>query len=441
MTTALPFHPLLEPIQVLHRRIRDDVVRACEEAAVGTLSGVATEAEGDTIYAIDRVAEHELVAEIGRTIATQEEPVLLVAEGLPGGEVVVPEGADRKTARWVIIVDPIDGTRGVMYQKRPAWILTGVARGPGPCTLADIELAVQTEIPLVKQHLSDELWAVRGQGASAVRVNRLTGEIVPLILHPSTATTLAHGFAMISRFFPGSRAELAAIDDEVVAAVMGLPQPGKAQLFEDQYISSGGQLYELMAGHDRFVADLRPLFERRRAGRRRALLPPVRSLHGTDRARAGRSGDRRAGLAAPRATRRDIRRRLDRICERRSQGTRRATSSTRADPARTDRLTRPLRSPSAVPHGVPDLERFAADVAARLSAGAWPGSAVTHERRFGLRRPRARTAGRDGRHRRLLGRSRSSVADSRGHARRPPAVARTASLDHIGWTRRRRASL
>jgi hypothetical protein len=266
MTTALPFHPLLEPIQVLHRRIRDDVVRACEEAAVATLSGVANEAEGDTIYAIDRVAEHELVAEIGRTIASQEEPVLLVAEGLPGGAVVVPEGADRRTARWVIIVDPIDGTRGVMYQKRPGWILTGIARGPGPCTLADIELAVQTEIPLVKQYLSDELWAVRGRGASAVRVNRLTGEIVPLSLHPSTATTPAHGFAMISRFFPGSRAELAAIDDEVMAALMGPPKPGKAQAFEDQYISSGGQLYELVAGHDRFVADLRPLFERRRAG-------------------------------------------------------------------------------------------------------------------------------------------------------------------------------
>jgi galactokinase len=31
-----------------------------------------------------------------------------------------------------------------------------------------------------------------------------------------------------------------------------------------------------------------------------------------------------------------------------------------------------------LPHGLPDLERFAADVAARLSAGAWPGSAVTH---------------------------------------------------------------
>jgi hypothetical protein len=52
----------------------------------------------------------------------------------------------------------------------------------------------------------------------------------------------------------------------VVEAVLGPPQPGKAQAFEDQYISTGGQLYELMAGHDRFIADLRPLFERGRPG-------------------------------------------------------------------------------------------------------------------------------------------------------------------------------
>jgi fructose-1,6-bisphosphatase/inositol monophosphatase family enzyme len=260
-----PVHPLLGPIQDLHRRIRRDVVQTCEQAAVATLSGVARDDEGDTIYAIDRVAEHVLVEEIDRAIATRHAPVLLVAEGLPGGEVIVPEGADRNAVRWVIIVDPIDGTRGLMYQKRPGWILTGVAAGPAPRTLADVELAVQTEIPLVKQHLCDELWAVGGQGASAIRFNRLTGESRPLDLHPSTATTIAHGFAMISRFFPGHRAELAAIDDEVVEAMIGPPQPGKAQLFEDQYISTGGQLYELMAGHDRFVADLRPLFERQRA--------------------------------------------------------------------------------------------------------------------------------------------------------------------------------
>ena len=261
-----PSHPLLEPVQTLHRRIRSNVLDACERSSVATLSRVAHEEEGDTIFAIDRVAEDVLIEEIGRTIATGDAPVVLVAEGLAGGEVGVPVGADSRAARWVIIVDPIDGTRGLMYQKRPAWILTGVAAGPGPRTLADIELAVQTEIPLVKQHLCDEWWAVRGRGATARRVNRFTGESWALELQPSTATTMAQGFATVSRFFPGHRAELGALDDEVVEAAIGAPQPGKAQSFEDQYISSGGPLYELFAGHDRFVADLRPLVEQRRAG-------------------------------------------------------------------------------------------------------------------------------------------------------------------------------
>ena len=42
-------------------------------------------------------------------------------------------------------------------------------------TLDDIVLALQTEIPLVKQHLSDQLWAIKGEGISAERFNRLTG--------------------------------------------------------------------------------------------------------------------------------------------------------------------------------------------------------------------------------------------------------------------------
>jgi hypothetical protein len=80
-------------------------------------------------------------------------------------------------------------------------------------------------------------------------------------LHPSRSPTIAHGFAAISRFFPGARDELAAIDEEIVLGALGPVKPGKAHCFEDQYICSGGQLYELMAGHDRFIADLRPTME------------------------------------------------------------------------------------------------------------------------------------------------------------------------------------
>jgi hypothetical protein len=147
-----------------------------------------------------------------------------------------------------------------------------VAPNRGPATgLPDIELAVQTEIPLVKQHLSDALWAYRGQGAQAERYNRLTGETRPLPLRPSTARTIAHGFATVARFFPGAREELAAIDEEMVIAALGPVQPGQAHCFEDQYICSGGQLYELMAGHDRFVADLRPLLDKTLARQGRAV--------------------------------------------------------------------------------------------------------------------------------------------------------------------------
>jgi hypothetical protein len=145
-----------------------------------------------------------------------------------------------------------------MYQKRSAWILTGVAQNRGPETdLQDIELAVQTEIPLVKQHLSDTAWAMKGEGVQAERFNRLTGESTPLNLQPSRASSIAQGFAMLARFFPGARDELAALDEEIVRGALGASPPGKALCFEDQYISTGGQLWELMAGHDRFVADLR----------------------------------------------------------------------------------------------------------------------------------------------------------------------------------------
>ena len=256
---------LLEPIKRLHRLIRDSVVEECEKSSVAALSRVVADDEGDTIFAVDRVSEELLVEFIERDIASKV-PVVLVAEGIEGGKVILPRGAEENDSVYRILVDPIDGTRGLMYQKRSAWVLTGVAPNRGDRTsLADIELAVQTEIPLVKQHLSDMLWAVRGEGFTAERYNRVTGEASPVQLSPSKAETIEQGYATISRFFPGYRGELAEIDDEVVSRALGAPKEGKAQCFEDQYISTGGQLYELIAGHDRFIADLRPLMRGRSA--------------------------------------------------------------------------------------------------------------------------------------------------------------------------------
>jgi fructose-1,6-bisphosphatase/inositol monophosphatase family enzyme len=253
--------PLLQPILRVQAGIRDAVVRACESAERDSLYQIDRDGEGDTIYAVDRVSEERLV-ELFETEVASLAPILLLAEGLPPEGVPLPRGIPEADAIWRVLVDPIDGTRGLMYQKRSAWVLTGVAPNRGKdTTLADVVLAAQTEIPLVKQHLCDRVWAIRGEGATAERFNRLEGTTRPLPMRPSDASTIAHGFAMVSRFFPGAREELSAIDEEIVRGALGPVREGKAHCFEDQYICTGGQLYELMAGHDRFNADLRPLIE------------------------------------------------------------------------------------------------------------------------------------------------------------------------------------
>lgn len=258
---------LLEPILTIHGRIRDAVVDACARTAAEQLATVVDDApaDGDTIYAIDRVGEQIFVE--GLEELARREPICLVGEGLPNHSLVLPRGAHEGDCRWRVLVDPIDGTRGLMYQKRAAWVLTGVAPNSGLDTrLRDIVLAVQTEIPILKQHLADQLWALRGRGVEARRFNRLSGRWERLPLRPSRATGIEHGFATVVRFFPGARDVLAAVDDDIAHALVA-PQSGKAGSFEDQYMSTGGQLYELIAGHDRFVADLRPLMQTVRADR------------------------------------------------------------------------------------------------------------------------------------------------------------------------------
>jgi fructose-1,6-bisphosphatase/inositol monophosphatase family enzyme len=250
---------LLHLIRTIHEQIRATVVAACESSSREKLAAVCEDGEGDTIYGVDRISETILVDLFEKEIANRD-PILLIAEGLPGGRICLPRGTKDSKAVWRIIADPIDGTRCLMYQKRSGWILTGAARNRGDGTsLSDIELAIQTELPLVKQHLCDTLWASRGSGVRGERFNRITGERSRMIPQPSTAANLLHGFSSVTRFFSGGRDIMATIDDEIALAALGKGREGKGYSFEDQYLSTGGQLYELMMGHDRFLADLRPL--------------------------------------------------------------------------------------------------------------------------------------------------------------------------------------
>ena len=104
---------------------------------------------------------------------------------------------------------------------------------------------------------------------------------------------------MIARFFPGAREELAAIDEEIVRGGAGPRPPARRTASRTSTSAPAGQLYELMAGHDRFVADLRPLMEPGLAARGLRLgicCHPYDLCHGADRA-----GGRASSSPTPRA--------------------------------------------------------------------------------------------------------------------------------------------
>lgn len=221
---------------------------------------VAAVTEADTIYGIDKISEATVLAWL-EVSWPRTDPVELVMEGLEErGAVTFPRGTPPAATRWKLILDPIDGTRGLMYDKRSAWSLAALAPQRGAKnTLADLVVAAMTELPTSKAACADQLSAVRGGGVHAVRVDLRFGRRTKFAPRPSRARDVAHGFASFAKFFPEGKAWLADREEQLWRALGVSGASGGQPVFDDQYISTGGQLYELIVGHDRFVADVRPV--------------------------------------------------------------------------------------------------------------------------------------------------------------------------------------
>jgi fructose-1,6-bisphosphatase/inositol monophosphatase family enzyme len=251
---------VLAHLRELQRRIRNAIVQSRSNV---DLHAVSHQTSADTIYKLDLLIEpviESFCEEWGR-----ETPLVVVAEGIePETGRVFPAGINEADAKIRVILDPIDGTRGLMYDKRAAWSLAGAAPNKGPQTrLSDIEVAVMTELPTSKMAYSDVLYAIKGQGAKGLREPLFQNSqfsIQNLPLSRSRATTLAHGFASVSNFFPGTKVLASRLMEHLALQLLGPANVNTASLFDDQYISTGGQFYELIVGHDRFNADLRPRF-------------------------------------------------------------------------------------------------------------------------------------------------------------------------------------
>jgi len=246
----------------LHVAIRDLLISARRRES-HKFAKVAATTSADTIYHIDKLSE-KVIFEWFETYWPKTWPVELVMEGIEDGDhVTFPRDIPSAKTLFKCIIDPIDGTRNLMYDKRSAWVLTGLAPQRGHRTsLADIVVAVMTELPTSKQWRADQISAVRGCGARGIvarGVDLRTGTARPLVTRPSSAKNFEHGFASLARFFPEGKALTAQIEEALWGELHRDCEARSPLIFDDQYISTGGQIYELLVGHDRMVGDIRPL--------------------------------------------------------------------------------------------------------------------------------------------------------------------------------------
>ncbi len=215
---------------------------------------------GDTIYALDRHVEPVLEAVID-SWPRHMKPLLLVCEGL-GRDGTRRFGPSSGALRYRLIVDPVDGTRALMYEKRSAWFLAAVAEDNGDDTrLSQALAAALVELPPTKHGWADDFAVHAGGAVEAHRRSVVADDQLRLRVQPSQAATLKDGFCQVSSFFPGTKVLAAELMERIADRLGGKRRPGRASMFEDQYISTGGQMVELMLGHDRFTCDLRPLFD------------------------------------------------------------------------------------------------------------------------------------------------------------------------------------
>lgn len=264
------YRQILNSIQQLHQQIRRTVRNSIKSQAQNLMDVVGS-GNGDITYLID--LKSEVVIDEWFTHNPPEGGAVVICEGL--GKKIYPAEMDETDAYWRILIDPLDGTRHIMYDNRSCWILTGIAQNHGEGTrISDICAAIQTEVPTSLQDKGIVLRAIRGNGMQMKIYDLNTENEIndTFLLFPSSAKTLENGFAVFSNFFPGTKEIISTLEENVLARLYNEPDENGALIFSEQYISNAGQLYMLITGKYRMVADIRAelgMFQ----GRRGKKLP------------------------------------------------------------------------------------------------------------------------------------------------------------------------
>lgn len=205
---------------------------------------------GDLTFGLDEATEAAVTQWFEET--AQAAPLSLFTEDTgwrhrgPEGEVPdFDHGGPR------IVIDPVDGTRNLMMDLRSAWCVVALAP-PGTTipTQGEVVCGVVRELPDSRAATWRTLIATRGQGCQL----EVGGEERPLVVDDDGR--MDHGYFPFFAFHPRIRPAVTRLG---AAVFERLEAEGvdTATCFDDQYISSGGQLALITLGTYRAVVEPR----------------------------------------------------------------------------------------------------------------------------------------------------------------------------------------
>jgi hypothetical protein len=250
-----------------------DVTRAALIAAErdGTSDALARphgQGAGDVTFGLDLPSEARI--EAWQRDAARAEPLSVLTEDA-GWRHLGPDGCGgvQELARFDhggprITIDPVDGTRNLMADLRSAWSVVAFApSGPDAPRLSDCTGGVVAEIPGTLAARFRRLVA-DGTRCELVTCDLARGsELARRELTADGDGRADHGYFPFFRYAPAQRPAIARMEADFFARLVQAEGADARSIYDDQYISSAGQLALLALGRYRMVVDPREVVGRR----------------------------------------------------------------------------------------------------------------------------------------------------------------------------------
>ena len=256
---------MLEALEDLAGQLAATCRRQQLELETSELARVASMGVGDTTFGVDTAPE-QIVAQWAEAHARRG-PLSILTEDTGWRHLGPAPGGFRELDSFDhggprVVVDPVDGSRNLMFDLRSAWAAIASAP-PGPLQprLRDLTLGVVQELGTSRHGRALRLVGT-ANGACCEELFELTPgglgtRLERRVLRADTEARVDGGFFPFFRYHPASRIELARIEAAFFERLELHESAELRSVFDDQYISNAGQLVLLAQGRYRMIADLR----------------------------------------------------------------------------------------------------------------------------------------------------------------------------------------